>query len=168
MTGRLPRGTFWELRVRRPLVALLRAGATPEKLALGMALGLTLGIFPVLGVTTLLCALAALALRLNPVAIQLVNYLVYPVHLGLLLPFVRLGERLVGVEPIPLSLRVRRASLAEDTWGTVRRLWRTELHAITAWGVVAPFLAVAAYAVFLPLLRALAARLRQPPPSPAA
>jgi hypothetical protein len=37
-----------------------------------------LGVFPAPGCPTLLCALAALVLRLNPPAIQLVNYFVYP------------------------------------------------------------------------------------------
>lgn len=32
-----------------PVVALLRQGATPEKLALSLALGIALGVFPVLG-----------------------------------------------------------------------------------------------------------------------
>ncbi|MEO8504137.1 MAG: DUF2062 domain-containing protein [Acidobacteriota bacterium] len=153
-----PRDDWWVRRVRRPLVALLQAGTTPEKLALSLALGLVLGVFPVVGATTILCAIVALATGLNLVAMQIVNYLAYPVHLALLLPFVRLGERIVGAEPVPLSLAALRASMRADFWGTASGLWRTEVHAITAWSVAAPFLVGGAYLVFLPLLRKLAAR----------
>ena len=153
-----PRGSWWVRRVRQPLLALLQAGTTPEKLALSLALGLVLGVFPVVGATTILCAIVALATGLNVVAMQIVNYLAYPVHLALLLPFIRLGERIAGAEPVPLSMSALRASMRADFWGTVSGLWRTEVHAIAAWSIAAPLLVGAAYAVFLPLLRRLAAR----------
>ena len=68
----------WPCRnVLVPIVDLLRQGITPEKIALSIALGAVLGIFPVLGSTTLLCAAAAFILRLNMPAIQVVNFLIY-------------------------------------------------------------------------------------------
>ena len=59
------RESFWKRRVVTPLIAQLKQGVTPEKLALTVALGLVLGIFPILGATTLLCGAAAIALRLK-------------------------------------------------------------------------------------------------------
>jgi uncharacterized protein (DUF2062 family) len=50
---------FFSRRLVRPLLNLLRQGVTPEKIALSVALGVMLGVFPVLGATTALCALAA-------------------------------------------------------------------------------------------------------------
>src|SRR6185312_970638 len=64
-----------------PIIELLRQGVTPDKIALSLAFGLGLGIFPVLGVSTVLCTVAAIAFRLNLPAIQLVNYLASPVQL---------------------------------------------------------------------------------------
>src|SRR4029077_19367671 len=60
-------GFFW--RITRPIVELLAQGVTPEKMALSLALGVALGVFPVLGTTTALCALVALLWRLNLPAI---------------------------------------------------------------------------------------------------
>jgi Uncharacterized protein conserved in bacteria (DUF2062) len=56
-----------------------------------IAVGFVLGTFPVYGVPTLLCVIAARVLRLNPVALLAVNQLATPVQLALLVPFVRVG-----------------------------------------------------------------------------
>jgi uncharacterized protein (DUF2062 family) len=40
---------FLYRKLVRPLVDLLRQGVSPEKIALSVALGVTLGVFPVLG-----------------------------------------------------------------------------------------------------------------------
>ena len=82
-----------------PIVDLLRQGITPEKIALSIALGAVLGIFPVLGSTTILCVAAAYVLRLNLPAIQLVNFLIYPLQLILFLPFLQAGSRITGSAP---------------------------------------------------------------------
>ncbi|MFP5305375.1 MAG: DUF2062 domain-containing protein, partial [Gammaproteobacteria bacterium] len=72
---------FWQRRVVAPIVAQLRQGITPEKIALTLALGAVLGIFPILGSTTLLCAVAGVWLRLNQPVIQIVNYFMYPLQI---------------------------------------------------------------------------------------
>jgi uncharacterized protein (DUF2062 family) len=96
---------FLQRRLVRPVIELLRQGVTPEKIALSIVCGITLGVFPVLGSTTLLCAVAALAFRLNLPAIQLVNYFVYPLQIALLIPLFRLGEKLFGARHLPLSVQ---------------------------------------------------------------
>ncbi|KAH9331420.1 hypothetical protein KI387_003528, partial [Taxus chinensis] len=45
-----------------PIVVILRRGVEPKQLALSAALGLTLGVFPICGVTVLLCGIAAAVL----------------------------------------------------------------------------------------------------------
>src|SRR5580693_10789122 len=69
----------------------LRQGISPRRLALTLALGFAIGCIPVVGIPTLVCAALALALRLNLPAIQAANYLVMPLQLLLIVPFVRLG-----------------------------------------------------------------------------
>ena len=101
-----------------------------------MACGIILGVFPVLGSTTILCGVAAIIFRLNLPAIQLVNYLVYPLQLVLLVPFFHLGDLLFQVEPLPFSAQELIALLRSDLWGTIRAFWNTTLHAIVAWLLV--------------------------------
>jgi len=74
-------------------------GISPRRLALTLALGFAIGCFPVVGIPTALCALLALALRLNLPAIQAANYLVMPLQLVLIVPFVRFGGWLLASRP---------------------------------------------------------------------
>jgi uncharacterized protein (DUF2062 family) len=70
-------------------------GLSAESMAILLAAGLVLGTFPVYGCPTLLCLLAALVFRWNAPALQLVNQLASPVQLALLVPFARIGERIL-------------------------------------------------------------------------
>ena len=78
---------------------------SPEKIALTIALGVVLGVTPVLGSTTLLCTAAALLLRLNLPAIQLVNGVTYPLQFVMLIPFYRLGAWMFRADVSSVSLQ---------------------------------------------------------------
>jgi uncharacterized protein (DUF2062 family) len=138
-----------------PIVGLLKQGLSTEKISMGMACGIVLGILPVLGSRTILCAIAAVIFRLNLPAIQLVNYLVYPLQLVLLIPFFHLGNLLFQAEPLPLSAQGVIALLQSDLWGTIRSLWDTTLHAIVAWLLVSPPILLTLHFIFTRLLRRL-------------
>jgi hypothetical protein len=69
----------------------LRQGISPRRLALTLALGFAIGCLPVVGVTTAVCLVLAMALRLNLPAIQAANWAAMPFQVVLLVPFVRLG-----------------------------------------------------------------------------
>ncbi len=136
-----------------PLVGLLKQGISTEKIALGVSVGAVIGIFPVIGATTLLSAAVALALRLNLPAVQLVNYVVYPLQVALLIPFFQFGAWLFGVEPLPLSATELMAMFKADFWGVVSRLWDTTMRAIVAWGVICLPLVIGLYVVLRPILQ---------------
>ena len=69
------------------------AGLSPETIALIFALGLVLGVFPVFGVPTVLCSIAAIVFRVNLPAIQLVNQVCSPLQYALLIPLGRAGAQ---------------------------------------------------------------------------
>jgi hypothetical protein len=133
---------FLYRRVGQPVLELLRQGVTPEKMALSLALGAALGVFPVIGTTTALCALAAVALRLNLPAIQIVNYFVYPVQIVLIIPFFRMGEKLFGAQHLALSASQVYGMMHANAWGAVRLLWTTTWHAAVVWCLIAPVFVV--------------------------
>jgi uncharacterized protein (DUF2062 family) len=139
-------------RIVAPILELLRQGVTPEKIALSLAFGLGLGIIPILGVSTILCTGVALALRLNLPAIQLVNYLASPVQLALIIPFVRLGEHLLGSPPQPLTLEAGFELLGSGVLHAIVTLWDAIVHAALAWLFIGPVLIFLLYRIFKPLL----------------
>ncbi len=82
--------------LKQKLASWLQQGISPERLALTLALGVAIGCIPVVGVTTALCMVAALTLRLNFPVIQAANWASMPLQVILIVPFVRLGGRLFG------------------------------------------------------------------------
>lgn len=144
---------FLQRRLVAPLLALLKQGVSPRKLALSLALGIVIGLVPVLGVSTALCALVALALRLNMPAIQLVNYLLTPVQLLLIIPLLRLGEWLAQAPRFPVTLESGLALLSHGVINAVTILATAIAHATLGWIVLAPLVAFALLRIFEPLLR---------------
>jgi uncharacterized protein (DUF2062 family) len=143
-----------------PIVGQLRQGATPEKLALTIALGLLLSTFPVLGATTILCGLAAFVFRLNQPLIQIVNYLAYPLQLALLIPFYRAGERLLGRDLVILDAPLVVKRFGADAGQFFKDFGMIALGGVLVWLIVAPPMIAAIYFTVRPLLRNLAVRIR--------
>lgn len=83
---------FGHRRVVMPLMAQIKQGSSPRELASSLAWGGALALFPLIGTTTLLCALAGHLLKLNHVALQLMNYILFPLHLVLIIPFLKIGD----------------------------------------------------------------------------
>jgi uncharacterized protein (DUF2062 family) len=158
-------GTFLKRRLIGPILALLQQGITPEKIALSIAFGVVCGLFPIMGATTILCIGAALVLRLNQVAIQVVNYLMSPLQVAGILLFVRFGEWLVGADPVPFSPAELVRSFRADPTAFLARFGWTGVHGILGWAVVAPFVAAALYFTVVPLLKRAAARVGQEAPA---
>jgi uncharacterized protein (DUF2062 family) len=136
-----------------PIRDLLRQGITPEKIALSIALGITLGVTPVLGSTTILCFLAAALLRLNLPAIQLVNYSVYPLQLALLIPFIRMGEWIFSAQPIKMSVAQALDLIRTDIWAAINTLWTATVHALVAWLALGLLASLLIYVLLLPALK---------------
>jgi uncharacterized protein (DUF2062 family) len=148
-----PVRTFWQRRVRDPIVAQLTQGITPEKIALTVAFGCAFSLFPVLGTTTILCLLTGLALRLNQPIIQLINQALWPLHLPVIYLCMRTGARLFGAEPRHFHIHEMR----ELFWNHPARFFSefgvVAFHAIVAWAIVAPFFIAAIYYLTLPIMR---------------
>jgi uncharacterized protein (DUF2062 family) len=98
----------------------LKQGMTPRKLAITCAFGVVISIFPIFGTTTLLCFGIAIALRLNIAIIQLVNYLFAPVQILLILPFIKIGTDLFGLNPFPYSSEQLVDLFKNDFWMLVK------------------------------------------------
>ena len=147
-------------RLWEPLAAQLRQGLSPGRLAWSLALGLGAGVSPLVGSSTGLCILLALVFKLNQVVMQVANYLAYPLQLLLLIPFIRLGERLFGAPRLPLDLEVLSRAIRADAWGALHAFWTSLWHGTVAWLLVAPLASILLALLLSPLFRAAARRFR--------
>jgi len=150
---------WFRRRIVDPLLALLRQGVSPQRLALCVAIGIVVGNIPILGLSTALCALIALVFRLNLPAMQLVQALMAPTQVLLIIPFVRLGEWILRAPRQPLSIEAGLALLAHGVGHAVVVLWDAILHAGFAFLLVAPLAIFTLYRALLPVFAHAAAQL---------
>ncbi len=144
-----------------PVVGLLKMGADPDKLAWSLALGVVVGVNPLLGSTTVVALGVAAAFRLNLVASQVGNHAVYPLEILLFPVFIKLGDVLFGTEKLPLAGKALWHAAKHHPLETTRLLWTWEWHALVVWAM---FAAVAMPAIALgsePVLRKMAERVRK-------
>lgn len=141
-----------------PLLMLLRQGMSPRRLALCVAIGVVVGNIPILGVSSILCAGIALAFRLNLPAIQLVQAAMAPTQLLLIIPFVRLGERVLHAPRQPLSITGGLGLVAQGAAHAIAALGDAILHAGLAWALVAPAAVLLFYRLFAPIFERAAGR----------
>jgi uncharacterized protein (DUF2062 family) len=134
-----------EEKVLLPLWDLLKQGVSPSKLALCIAIGAVLGIFPIIGTTTVLCAAVALALRLNLPAIQVVNYVVYPLQILLIIPFFQAGAYMFQTEAVAVSVSEPIEMFSVDFWGSIQILGWTIGRATLVWLLISPVVVAIVY-----------------------
>lgn len=139
--------------------ALLRQGLSPEGIALALAFGLAAGIFPVMGATTILALSLGAILGLNQGAVQLANWLAYPLQVMLILPLVRLGEWLAGEPPASFAVAQVVARVSADPVGALATFGMTGLHGILGWLAVLPLVVFIVYRALVPVLRGVSRRL---------
>jgi uncharacterized protein (DUF2062 family) len=148
-------------RILDPLLALLRQGVAPDRLALCVAIGVVVGNIPILGVSTILCGAIALIFRLNLPAMQIVQAAMAPTQVLLIIPFVRLGEWILRVPPQPVSIKEGLALLAQGVGHAVIVLWDAILHAGLAWILVAPMAVFLFYKLLAPVFEHAAEQIKK-------
>lgn len=131
----------------------LTQGITPERIALTVALGVVLGLFPLIGTTSLLCFLAAWALRLNQPVIQLVNQLLWPLHLAFILPCIRVGEKVMRAPHETLELSALNHAFWHAPAQFLARFGSAVGHSLLGWLILAPPLGLVVHILLRPVLR---------------
>lgn len=150
-------------RLIEPLLSLLRQGISPPRLALCVAVGIVVGNIPILGVSTILCAVIALMFRLNLPAMQLVQAAMAPTQLLLAIPFVRAGEWILRVPPQVLSIKAALDLIAHGAWHAAVVLRDAMLHGFLAWALLAPFGIYLFYRILTPLFARAASQIAAHP-----
>ena len=129
-----------------------------RRLAFSLAIGLTCGMFPIPGLTTLPVLAAAFALSLNVPIAQVVNLCVTPLNLATVVPFKHLGEAILRADPVPLSVSELAAGLRTAPLATLGTTGWALVYAVFGWLVFLPLGTLALYMAALPLTRVILRR----------
>lgn len=152
-------GIFWRRRVAAPLIALLKQGIAPAKLAQTLAAGFVCSMFPILGTTSLLNLVVGIRFRLNHPVMQAMNQLLGPLHLVMIVVYVRLGERVWHMHDDPFTVREFIHACHTASWHELfSRFGWAAMHSITAWAVTAPLFFAVIYYPFRHLFLEIARR----------
>ncbi len=116
----------------KKLKGFLKQGTSPKALALSTTLGILMGLFPVLGITTWTIPIIASVFRLNVALMLSLSYLVWPIQILLIIPFLRFGEWFWEVPAFPISLEQIQIAFEASFFGAISDLWNANVCA--AWG----------------------------------
>lgn len=141
--------SFWRRRVVDPVIALLKQGITPDKLAQTCGAGFVCSMFPILGTTSVLNLIVGLRFRLNHPLMQTLNQILSPLHVIMIVFYVRLGEWIWQADDDPFTVREFVQSLRAASWSDIfDQFGAALLHSMTAWAITAPLFFIAIYFPF--------------------
>lgn len=121
----------------RQFRGLLSQGATPREVSLAIALSVPMGIVPLFGFITPLATAIAVRWKLNVPLVLALLYLALPLQLLLFVPFLRMGELLFQLPPLPFSPAEIMTMIETTGWGIFQQIWVTNLAAVGAWLLIA-------------------------------
>ena len=157
----LTRAPWWKRWFVQPVINQIRQGISVDKLAWTIAIGCAAGVFPIMGMTTVVAFLAASFLRLNQPVIQVVCHALYVAHLALILPFIQLGQWVFGADPITGSIPALLKEFFSSPGQFAQDYWLAALQGIVAWIIVAIPLILIVRLFTLPILKATANRIEK-------
>ncbi len=157
--------SLFQRHVIGPILNLLRVGACPRRLAWSLAIGIAVGINPLLGTTTVASLGVAFCLRLNLVASQITTHLVYPLQFAFFFLFLRIGDVVFHTGPLPLTRSQLFHAARHHPIQLTRTLWPWEWHALIIWLVIVPLVTPILVAGLTPLLERLLVTLHRDQPA---
>jgi uncharacterized protein (DUF2062 family) len=143
---------FFAAKYSRLLQTITGKGLSPHKLALTICVGSAVAILPLPWGSTLVCLLLAYLLKLNHVAIQSLNYLLYPLQLALLIPYFKLGVWLFPWGP-PFPTENFLSTFHKGFFSTFDLLGWVILKAVVVWLITAPPAALLLYLVLIMIIK---------------
>jgi uncharacterized protein (DUF2062 family) len=144
---------MWFRNYQQKLNHLFLQGLSPKELAMSITLAFWIGIFPIYGTTTVFLTFLALKLRLNLPIMIAVSYALTPLQFLLLIPFMRIGEFVLGYQPMAIDLSTLKASFSTGLFETLSVFSGRLALAVGAWVLVALPLAILLYIILFQIFR---------------
>ncbi len=158
MTETIQHESLWRRWIVKPVINQLTQGTSPERISLAMAFGVTLGLFPLLGMPTLVSLAVGVPMKLNQPVLQIFRELTYPLHLATILLFIHAGEWLFGAPHTSLSIMAMLERFQASPSQFMADFGMLGVYAVSVWALIAPVLVAAIYFGALPLVARLSRR----------
>ena len=135
------------------IAALFKQGLTPRELSQSVIVSGVISVIPILGVSTFMITFVSLKSKLNlPVMIAL-SYLMWPVQIVMIIPFIRTGEVIFNIPRNHHTVEEIISAFQNSFFQTLSQLSFEFLCGLGGWLLTAVPLAVAIYWVSLLFLK---------------
>ena len=144
---------LFTLRVLIPISSIRKQEFSSETLALSVSIGIIGGAFPVLGFASYICLILTLIFKQNIIIVQVANWLVYPLQIILLIPFMKLGNSILTGSDLTITINQVVAAFQSGLLNGIREIGMISLYAIIAWAAFAIPALFILYMFFLVLFK---------------
>ncbi|GAB2801713.1 hypothetical protein GCM10027275_54800 [Rhabdobacter roseus] len=133
----------------------LKQGTSIRQLAWSLTLSLLLGVFPLIGTANFIITLLAVRYKLNLPLMLAISYALYPVQILLWVPFLRVGEGVLGLPAFPITWEQLRASFDLGIGFALNHFGLAMLCATLGWLLLSGVVMMGFYHVFKFILQRL-------------
>ena len=128
------------------LINVFKQGLTPKQLALSLIVSTVISLFPIFGITTVVLTVLALRLKLNLPIMIIISYAIEPLKVLLLIPLIKIGGSIFGVNHDLLDLASIKQSFQDNSiLETIGSLSFELLCGFAGWAVTVLPLSIPAY-----------------------
>lgn len=138
-------------KLKEEIVNAFAGGFSPKKIALSISTGIVFGTVPFC-ISTLLCTISGVILRLNQPLIQLINFMVFPLQILLFLPYLKFGEFLSGKSTIPLNYNEVKIIFSLPVKLFILKLGKAIIIALIGWLFLSPLIFLLSYFLSIHIL----------------
>jgi uncharacterized protein (DUF2062 family) len=149
-------------KLRALIYEQLIRGVSPQKLAVTAAVGVSFGLFPLFGFTTIFCLIIGAIFKLNHPLLQLANHGMGVIHILMIPVFLRIGEFIVGATPISFSVTQMLHDVHEKPIVFLQNYGMAGLYAVLAWSLIAPLIGMTLYFILSRVFHRIHLRMKQP------
>ena len=136
---------FKSNKIFQKLKSFLSQGLNPHFLSLSITTGIIVGTLPLLVVNTWLIFLVALFKKINVPLALFINYAIWPVHLLLIIPYIKIGTWLSDTPMTILSIDHFKSQFSESIIFAFQEIGGQLMCGILGWLVISAPLSIALF-----------------------
>lgn len=140
-------------KIKDKITALLKQGLSPKELSQSIIVSGIISIIPILGVSTFMITMVSLKWKLNLPVMIAVSYLMWPIQILLIIPFIRVGEFIFSVPRNQHTVEEIISSFQSSFFKTLSQLSFELLCGLGGWFFTAVPVAVGIYLVSILFLK---------------